>query len=435
MNEQPDLTANAGLVQARPAHSRIDWRLALLVLVNLALIGLALRLTWLSGRSGAGGCGPEGGCSEVLGSVWGRWLGWPVSTLALAIYAGSFAGILLHRLAPNARIRKGAGFVLACAATTMVGAALWFASLMMWELQQTCTQCLTLHALGVVFAVIVVLEFRASARRPDSTVPGRAALAGAVLLGCLSVVLLAGGQVLRPSSSLSAEAVHDHDHGASDASPTDARIYDSGPGPDRLLQPPLIDRSLRFADYPRLGPVDAPHVVILFGDYACPHCHELSDQLIEAVDHFRGQLAVLRVMSPLNGACNPVVAGQPVPPRYASSCDLARLALAVNAIDPKAYEQFERWAARNATTPVLPEALDAALKFVSREALTQQLSTREIDDTLARHVDVFQTIAPIKRTLPVLVMDNYYVTGTPARPAELLELLETRIGLQPPAKP
>lgn len=439
MSEQPDLTMATNLDHARPTHVRMNGRFALLALANLALIGLAIRLAWLSGRAGAGGCGPEGGCSEVLGSIWGRWLGWPVSTLALAIYAGAFAGLLLHRLAPNARIRKAAGFVLACAATAMVGAALWFTSLMMWKLQQTCTQCLTLHALGLVFAVLVVLEFKASARRPDATVPGRAVMTGAVLLGCLSVALLAGGQVLLPSSSLSVEAVHDHDHDRdhdpSDASPMDARVYDSGPGPDRLIQPPIIDRTLRFADYPRLGPIDATHVVILFGDYACPHCHELSHQLVQAVDHYRGQLAVLRVMSPLNASCNPVLAGLPAQPRYAASCDLARLALAVNAIDPQAYEQFERWAAQSPTTPVLPEALEAALKLVSRDELTQRLSSPEINAALARHVDVFQAISPMKRTLPVLVMDNHYATGTPARPAELFALLEKQLGLQPPSEP
>ncbi len=434
MTEHPNAAA-AVSYGARQTRVPANAPFVLLILTNVALVALAARLTWLSDPAGAAGCGTEGNCSEVLSSIWARWLGVPVSALALAVYTLTLPASLLHGFTSNVQLRRVADTVLIAAVPVILGAALWFTGLMVWRLQHTCVQCLTLHGLGVVFVLLVILELRTRSRQTAAPACPRTPCRRPLMVGCLAVLILIGGQVLRPTSSLRVHAAESHDHDSVQTVLSAAavpRVYDSGPGPDRIIRPPLIDRELRFADYPRTGPADAAHVLILFGDYACPHCHELSDQLVQAVDHYRGQLAVLHVMAPLNTECNPAFAGRPVPDRYVASCDLARLALAVNSIDPRAFEQYERWAAQLPTTPLLPEALKSALKLVSRDELTRQLSDPLIDETLARHVDVFQAVSRVEHGVPILVMDNHYTTGTPARPAELFELLEKQLGLQPP---
>src|SRR5258707_1344828 len=69
-----------------------DFLLVMRVLIAAA-IGLACYLLWvsLSGWAGAG-CAPNSSCDRVLHSRWSRWLGVPVSALALLVDAAIFAG-------------------------------------------------------------------------------------------------------------------------------------------------------------------------------------------------------------------------------------------------------------------------------------------------------------------------------------------------------
>src|SRR2546423_15055736 len=56
-------------------------------------IGRGCYLLWVSLSGGTvAGCGPDSSCVRVLHSKWSRWLGVPVSGLALLIYSGLFAG-------------------------------------------------------------------------------------------------------------------------------------------------------------------------------------------------------------------------------------------------------------------------------------------------------------------------------------------------------
>src|SRR2546423_6754489 len=114
--------------QERPQDGLIDprWLLAIRSLMAAA-IGLAVYLLWVSLSGGAvAGCGPESNCDKVLHSQWSRWLGLPVSALALLIYLGIFAGTfwLRRTVAPDQQRAAWRGLVPS--AVAVIGAALWF---------------------------------------------------------------------------------------------------------------------------------------------------------------------------------------------------------------------------------------------------------------------------------------------------------------------
>ena len=55
--------------------------------LTAAAIVAASYLVWVSlSRSAVAGCGPDSSCDRVLHSRWSRWLGLPVSAIALLIY-------------------------------------------------------------------------------------------------------------------------------------------------------------------------------------------------------------------------------------------------------------------------------------------------------------------------------------------------------------
>ncbi len=53
-------------------------------------------------------------------------------------------------------------------------------------------------------------------------------------------------------------------------------------------------------DFPTLGPSDAPHWLMLLGDFTCPHCQKTNPLILEAIRRYHGQLAVISVPVPMS---------------------------------------------------------------------------------------------------------------------------------------
>lgn len=401
------------------------------VLLALAMVGLSAFLAAESWRHDhLPGCGPDGGCDAALDSRWAVWLGVPVGAPAAILYTGIAAAWILRasgRLASLRRVEEG---LLTAACLIIPGGAAWFIGLMHRQIEGLCVYCLVAHALGLMLTLLIVVELRGVWRR--ALAHDRIWLVGSVSLGVLGLGSLVGGQTLLPHATLVVDPAVAVDSTGRGDPPAVAAEFDTGPGPDRRIHLPLTSLELRVADLPRVGPADAQHLVVIFGDYACPHCHEFTDQLIRAVDRYRGQLALVRLMTPLNPQCNPTIGEHGRGPRYGASCDLAKLALALFQIDPAAFERFERWAASTPTTPTLPDAVAQAVALVGKETLRQRLQQPGIGLSLAQHVAAFAALPPEYVSMPVVVMQGHYVRGTPSAARETFELLESRLGLTPP---
>lgn len=413
----------------------------------LAAFGLSAYLTAAAlSTSTVAGCGPGSGCGDVLASSWSRWLGIPVGLAAAGVYALAVLAAGGAAVLPNPRMRRYCWHLLPGIALTVVGAAVWFVYVMLAKVGATCAYCTAAHALGIL-TVSAILAAWVRARRSDPTGSvslGAAALSG--LVGVAALGLLIAGQVLRPvqryqvrqwAQEPAAPSVlatdYDlgkHEHGAT--LPASDTPYDRGTGPDRRITPTFTPVALPVQELPVLGSRDAKHMLVFLGDYLCPECQELHRMLLEVLDQYQGQLGVIMMPFPLNPKCNSWFKDRgEMPRRFARSCEMARLALAVHRADAGAFGEWDAWVARYGGTPPLAEALNHAVEKVGRQALDHALSDPWINQQIELSVELFRALPPSVQTVPVLLLPGHYVSGLPDRLEALCQIIETTLRIQP----
>lgn len=137
--------------------------LALLItLLALVALGLAGYLSWVTWQqTSVAGCSGRAGldCNEVLASSWSKWLGIPVSLLAVVTYVG-----ILALVWPVAAGKRGwvatALFTLTLGAA---GAAVWFVGTQAILLNQFCIYCCSAHVCGIVIVVATYFLLQSTA--------------------------------------------------------------------------------------------------------------------------------------------------------------------------------------------------------------------------------------------------------------------------------
>ena len=250
------------------------------------------------------GCGAGSPCDDVMGSPWAYVLGGvPVSLPAGVLYALLLLCLLfLGGSRPEDRsldrfLWRLMPFLGGC----IVGAALWFAYLQAGVLHTFCKYCSALHLLGCVLSLLVFIQARREGGRP---LPWFAAgLAAAAIFAFVQTRTLP-------------DAVYDSGR-------TDAGLPSFSEGEVPVLQ----------------GDSDASVTLTLLFDFQCIHCRRLHQVLPEFQEQTEGRYRILLCPVPLSSACNPYIPASGID-RFAGSCMLTRLALAVWYARPEAYAGY-----------------------------------------------------------------------------------------------
>lgn len=377
--------------------------------------GLALFLGYLSWSGGAvPGCGPEGGCDEILKTRWGRWLGMPVGFLAALLYGGvGVAGWL----SGQERVARRAVFhgVAVAGALGILAAAAWFVGLQALVLRRFCTLCCSTHALGVLGALLMLV-------RASRTSPAGAPLPWAVgLMGAAGLAVLMGvGQMFGGRVGPAVGAIDGGRTGL--AAP--------GPRPPPVLRLHRDAFALPLEELPLLGSTRADHVMVSQFDYTCIHCREAHAPITKAQKHFSNQLAVVGLPLPLDAGCNPLI--RRTPSAHTNACELARLALAVWRADRSKFPEFDDWLMQAARGGQIAEVRRRAEGLVGLMPLTQALSDPWIDATIAMSVRLYQSNALVLRNgkMPMMIIGTNIVSGTLKGPDELFGFLDRGFGLR-----
>jgi len=355
---------------------------AVLLLAGAGL-GLSGYLTY-QGMTGSGlppGCGGDAGCGAVLTSRWASVLGAPVSVLAALAYLAALPMLgVVGWSGVSAGVRRAAWAGLGVIAGAVLGAAAWFVYLQAVVVGAWCAYCLADHGVGVAWAGVVLSGSRLPGR--GKVLPPVAGLGGAALL---AVVQVAAPAPEVPGSSL----------------PTD-RDFDRMIDGSRRVAVLGGALQLDLSEEATLGPTDAEHVVVMMLDYACPHCRA-THQFLRKQQKAGASLCIVDIPAPLDRACNPhspYTAGE-VPDRFAESCELARLALAVHAVEPGKYAGFADWLYQTPEARSAAEARARAERAVGAAALDAALSGQAIDAQLQRNAEAYG--ASGKRRIPVVV--------------------------------
>lgn len=359
----------------------------------------------------------------------------PVSGLAAGAYLAMLVCSLAIGPANPAPVRRLAWDALQVLTGAAAGSAVWFTIVQKWIVGAFCPYCMATHLTGLVLTVLVIWRVLRAAEDDFTDAPVVAGIAAPgrpqrgqlpphartsgfrlsvlrrlspVLIGvALAAILVAAQIALAPTS-----------------------MYRGG---ESQNQPAALDPHA----VPLVGSPDARYIVTLLFDYQCAHCQQLHLMLSEAVRRYEGQLAFALCPAPLNTRCNPYV------PRdvdeFKDSCELARIALTVWRADRTAFPAFEdwmytfdsgdRWRPRTVT-----DATTKAIELVGRAKFDAASNDPWIDRYLQASVRIYgDTMQNGIGGVPKLVFGPRWVSPQPRDAADLVSILQTRLGLPHPA--
>ncbi|MGE4568479.1 MAG: vitamin K epoxide reductase family protein [Bacteroidales bacterium] len=369
--------------------------------LNLLAIGLSILLSWqvLSG-DGMPGCGGESSCNEVLSSRWSKWAGViPVGLPAVSVYLAIWVAVSFLTSNAERSVRCLAWIALLVLAGVVIGSAIWFFIVQRWIIGAYCLWCMTTHVAGILLSLMIL-------RRAWAEYEPRFALLAYVLGGLFLAMLFAALQALFLPSA----------------------VFVEGRSQEAL---PVIDPQ----SAPRVGPVEAPHVVTLLFDYQCLHCRRLHFMLPEVVSMYKGELAFILCPTPLSPQCNRFV------PRevesFANSCELARLGLIVWQTQRERFAEFEAWMfSYESGDKWHPRTLEAArakvIGWMGQTAFQEAVGNQSVSLYLEQSVNLFgKTLMQGKGAIPRLIYGSRWVTPNPSDAADLARILQESLALPP----
>lgn len=374
----------------------------ILVIVGFLISVYLLGISFVSAKPL--GCGEESGCAEVLTSRWSQVFGIPVSALAMVVYIGLAVSVMAVNNPHTARM---AGHLAATLAVVLIAGAFWFIGLQLFYLKAICPWCMAEHAVGVLVGCGLLWSVTRHLKLP-LLVPGSVAILGLVGLICAQSF----GSYSGPSAERGL------------ASDTDTV---SGEGDQKTVS--LLDGKLKFnlAETPLIGEPESERVVVVLFDYCCPHCRATHEYLLNARQKFGQQLSIALLPMPLNSDCNPH--WKKTEKRFLESCDLAKLALAVFRCDKEKFVEFDKWLFEPSKPRLLVDVRAHAESLVDAQQLDQALADPWIDEFISMTTDAYAS-SDAER-IPVLLSPGFSsVVGRPGSEEELMEILETELGLK-----
>lgn len=273
-----------------------NWlRLAVLVLAGLDWLLSAVMVRMHLGKGKPDlldwACGGQLDCGAVLNSRYAT-LGilspWPIPVSAAGL--AHFTVVAIWLLAVG---RLPGPWHQAWAVPAIFGAvgllgSLYFLYVMSVKLRAWCGLCLSVHGIHLLLVPgLWVLWLAGGAKSPAAVtawqIPVLALLAGAAI-GLAEVRYVQAADAARQADK--------------------ARRKLDNTLTEQFITTMPTQIPVGAAD-PITGPMDAPHTVVVFEDFQCPTCAELSRALHYIQNHLDGAIRIVHKDFPLNGDCNP----------------------------------------------------------------------------------------------------------------------------------
>lgn len=343
------------------------------------------------------GCSGGSSCDEVITSKWSMLGGvLPVSSLAVGVYLALFVASFYVGLKTDELVRRLAWKAALILIGAVAGSALWLIGVQIWLIGRFCPYCMTTHCIGLILTVLIVWK-ALQILRPLQIFA--LFLTGLILAGILVMLQVQ----LAPKTA-----------------------YIDGQSQEIA---PIVD----VQNAPLIGPRNAPYKVTLLFDYNCTHCQKIHFMLEDVVHRCNGKLAIILCPTPLNTKCNNYV------PRdvdvFRSSCELARLSLAVWRADRNAFPRFEKWLfTYDSGDKWQPRSLDAARlkakELIGSDKLKTALTDVWLNQYIQTSVQLFgQTLKEGKGGIPKLIYGSRWIIPEPSNADDLSLLLQTSLNL------
>ena len=375
---------------------------ALFICVYLVMISLT--------HSAPLGCGPAGGCNQLLAGRWSTWFGMPVSLPAAGVYLTTLIAACLVKSEDPAWFQSRVGRILASAAALAAMSAIWFLSLQFFQTKTFCKYCIAIHACGLLLGTLIF----GSVRAPKLRFLRPAAIG-------LAILLLGQGVAIPNPYGVRAGAV--------ETSVT--RIEKKVAGSEPVAQHPRLIVGGRLFDLdpaqlPRLGSASAQHFIIVISDYTCEHCRVTHRMLERSEDVLGPQVGVIVLPMLLDPAENPYLPrGVTAPPQ---DRELTRIALAVFCARPAAFPEMNRWLFAEERSRTQEEARAYASHLVGPDALRSAESDPRVRQISLLGCELFARCG--NGMIPKMLIGSTDVSGPVADVTVLLNPIRAEWGIQ-----
>ncbi|MCC7146863.1 MAG: thioredoxin domain-containing protein [Phycisphaeraceae bacterium] len=384
----------------------------------LALAGSCYLWLWHARGPAGIGCGLSN-CGSVLASRWALWFSLPVSALGAAIYLGMAVALSLNLDAPLPT--RWAHRLLGTLAVTVAATALWFVLLQAFVLHAFCLYCTFVHANGLIAAMLTLLQLHGPSERLRGP---RWPLSAAGGLGLFLVLVI--GQLLSPPPQATVHVI-------------DTALPANPSGPEGAITLPG-GTMIQTRQWPRMGPTDAPHVLVVFMDYMCGLCRSEHERLSTVVRDFDGQVAVVLMPFPLEMTCNSLMTDKTN--NKPDACAMARLALAVWKLAPDSFRSFDDFLMAPPASLLLgsptyhaqivsvPAARQYAERLTNAADLRQLLdNSQELNQMIAASIRALGAIPLPDKLLPTIVIGQTVIQG-PIKYEQLCAAIESTFGIR-----
>jgi uncharacterized membrane protein len=193
--------------------------------------------------------------------------------------------------------------------------------------------------------------------------------------------------------------------------------------------------SLDVYRHPVIGSPEAPHIVLEFVSYDCPHCHHMAKIVRRALDRYGNQVAVVVLVMPKGIECNKEVtsASASIP----GACIIARMALSVAKLEPEKFTKFHDWLMEGKEKPPSPaQVVQKAYNTAGRDRINK-LSQDDFQKQVNQTIDLFNLIKDQRPPgakepgLPLLILGNELHSGVPTKEEEFIRSWEDFLGVKP----
>ena len=398
------------MIESTEIKPTLKW---MIVIVAIAAAAMSLWLTFqkLTDRIDTlAGCGAGSECANVLGSKWSMVLGViPVSIFSFILYIA----VLVSLWVSGVKVR----WFRMLAAWMFIGAAVWFTALQLFVLHTICPYCMTMHGLGVLLGVLILLaEFKVEGALNR--------FINALTLAIIMVVGLAAVQHFGPVPE-----THRVDEltgvGNSGQGENNGMSGAHARGKGRVIS--FFDgrKFYRIDELPHLGPTDAEHVIVKYYDYTCSACRDVHGDLEKIMLKHPGKLAVIVLPVPLNKKCNPNL---PFGVKdHENACEFAKLSLRVWRADRSKFPEFHQWLFEYHAQPY--QAAEAmAYSLVGTEKM-DAVDTAWVDAVLLENVTDYKAFVRNTPVMPKVLLKGSKIMQGVAKDTETLEkLLRLNLG-------
>jgi len=244
-------------------------------------------------------------CDEVIASRWGKfeWVRGErrvvIPTAMLGWVFFSFLAAWFMVVGRPAGDRRWMQWLPACAVGGGVIYCAFFAAVMFGLLEKWCPLCAVTHACTLLLFILTLLLWP---RRRDADAPPTPArpTAGTLLAAVLLAVSLSAAGASEYGRRLSSAYAQAYFQRWQDYE-KDVRL-----NVERFLRGPRRDVAV-LPDDPVRGDPRAPHTVVVFSDFQCPHCRLLARSMDERLKENPGRFRLVFKHFPMDTSCNPGV--------------------------------------------------------------------------------------------------------------------------------